>query len=129
MPEAAVDTASLCLSRHCVSYLLALPIHGSTTAAGALLKGGLPLDIIADVFAAIHGSWTMEAPPAADTTAEAVPSTAAAESSAAAASSADSAATAAPAASASSRGPTPSELLHLLTLLYALTTMSSFSIS
>ena len=102
-------------------YLLTLPLRTSTQ----LLKGGLPLDIIAEIFAAIHARWTQadEIEPATveEQSAPATVEPAVAESAAAASTD--------PATAPSISLPPPDAVCHVLLLLHHLSSMSSFSIA
>lgn len=102
-------------------YLLTLPLRSSTQ----LLKGGLPLDIIAQIFEAIHAQWTHADDSEAPAAEQAQPASAAAESASAVSDPAGSD----PAAAASITLPSPVAVCHVLLLLHHLSSMSSFSIA
>ena len=109
------------------SYLLTLPLSSPST---SLLKGGLPLDIIADSIAAIHSRWTQQQPDSqhASDAAEAAGDTTAATADATGTTAAAACSTESAPAPADSLPP-PSDVSQLLTLLQRIAGMSSFSIA
>lgn len=109
------------------SYLLTLPLSSPST---SLLKGGLPLDIIADSIAAIHSRWTQQQPDwqhTSDAVEAAGDATAATADATGATASATCSTESAPATADSL--PPPCDVSQLLTLLQRIAGMSSFSIA